>query len=53
MTVSGLMLPTFRVAYIFLKSSVSTFSRCIQMLLVMCNPLQVSVCMHDKKHETI
>ena len=33
----------------FLNSSVSTFSRCIQMLLVMCNPLQVRVGMHDKE----
>ena len=47
--VSSLTGPAFNVACIFLNSSVSTFSRCIQMLLVMCNPLQVRVYMHDKE----
>lgn len=49
MMVSRITLPTFSVAYIFLNSSVSAFPRCIQMLLVMCNPLQVRVCMDDKE----
>lgn len=43
MTVLQMTLPASNFAYIFLKPYVSTFSRCIQMLLVMCNPLQVRV----------
>lgn len=42
-TMLQMTLPASISAYIFLKPYVSTFSRCIQMLLVMCNPLQVRV----------
>lgn len=44
--VSHVSLPEVKFAWIFLNSDFSTFSRCIQMLLVKCNPLQV---MPDKE----
>lgn len=49
MMVSCLTLPAFSVAYILLSSSVLYYFRCIQMLLVMCNPLQVRNRRHDKE----
>lgn len=49
MMVSCLTLPAFSVAYILLSSSVLYYFRCIQMLLVMCNPLQVRNSRHDKE----